>query len=52
MKKDYSGKSIVLSCEVPYEIKESIKRGLKQADKGELKIHAEVMKKYKKWFKV
>ena len=29
--------------------KESIERGMKQADEGQVRPHAEVMKKYKKW---
>ncbi|MBS1600896.1 MAG: hypothetical protein JST75_21930 [Bacteroidetes bacterium] len=29
--------------------KESIERGLKQADQGKITPHKEVMKKYKKW---
>jgi len=29
--------------------KESIERGMKQADEGNVKPHATVMKKYKKW---
>ncbi|CAN5364161.1 hypothetical protein BH10BAC1_BH10BAC1_03030 [soil metagenome] len=37
--------------EMPDDIKQSVERGLKQADKGELKSHSEVMKKYKKWLK-
>ncbi|MBW8050927.1 MAG: hypothetical protein FVQ77_11440 [Cytophagales bacterium] len=31
------------------EQKQSIERGIVQADKGELKSHKEVMKRYKKW---
>lgn len=37
--------------ELPAPVKESVLRGLKQADKGETIAHAEVMKKYKKWLK-
>ncbi|MCW3103994.1 MAG: hypothetical protein JWO09_2434 [Bacteroidetes bacterium] len=37
--------------EMPADIKQSVERGLKQADKGELKSHSDVMKKYKKWLK-
>ncbi len=35
--------------EMPDEIQQSVERGIKQADKGELKSHDVVMKKYKKW---
>jgi hypothetical protein len=37
--------------EMPDEIKQSVEKAMKQADKGELKSHNEVMKKYKKWLK-
>ena len=33
------------------DVKASIKRGVEQADRGELKSHDEVMRKYKKWLK-
>ena len=36
--------------ELPAPLKASINRGLKQADKGEVIPHEEVVKKYKKWF--
>jgi predicted transcriptional regulator len=36
--------------ELPAPLKASISRGLKQADKGEVIPHEEVVKKYKKWF--
>jgi predicted transcriptional regulator len=36
--------------ELPASLKASINRGLKQADKGEVIPHEEVVKKYKKWF--
>lgn len=36
--------------ELPVSLKASITRGLKQADKGEVIPHEEVVKKYKKWF--
>lgn len=36
--------------ELPVTLKASITRGLKQADKGEVIPHEEVVKKYKKWF--
>lgn len=35
--------------ELPDRVKRSAERGLAQADAGELKSHAEVMKKHKKW---
>lgn len=37
--------------ELPDAVKRSAERGIAQANKGELKSHAEVMKKYKKWLK-
>ncbi len=37
--------------ELPDAVKKSAERGLAQADRGELKSHNEVMKKYKKWLK-
>jgi hypothetical protein len=37
--------------ELPDSVKKSAERGLAQADRGEFKSHAEVMKKYKKWVK-
>jgi hypothetical protein len=37
--------------ELPADVKASIERGLKQADKGEGIPHSEVMKKYKKWLR-
>ncbi|MGP8214394.1 MAG: hypothetical protein ACLQQ4_02395 [Bacteroidia bacterium] len=37
--------------ELPAPIKESVTRGLKQAEKGETIPHEQVMKKYKKWLK-
>lgn len=36
--------------ELPASLKSSINRGLKQADKGIVIPHEEVIKKYKKWF--
>jgi predicted transcriptional regulator len=36
--------------ELPASLKASINRGLKQADKGIVIPHEEVIKKYKKWF--
>ncbi len=35
--------------ELPLHVKESVKRGMEQAKRGEIKTHAEVMKKYDKW---
>lgn len=37
--------------ELPSQIKDSVTRGIKQADKGETIPHSEVIKKYKKWLK-
>ena len=37
--------------EMPDEIKQSVERAINQADKGEIKSHSDVMKKYKKWLK-
>ncbi len=37
--------------ELPDAVKKSAERGIAQADRGELKPHAEVMKKYKKWLR-
>jgi len=37
--------------ELPAPIKDSVTRGLKQAEKGETIPHARVMKKYEKWLK-
>jgi predicted transcriptional regulator len=37
--------------EMPDEIKASVKRGLKESEKGLGKPHEEVMKKYRKWLK-
>ena len=34
---------------VPESVRESIERGREQAQRGELKPHADVMKKYEKW---
>lgn len=35
--------------ELPINAQESVKRGMAQAKKGEMKAHKEVMKKYEKW---
>jgi hypothetical protein len=37
--------------ELPDEVKASAERAIKQADRGELKSHKEVMARYKKWLK-
>lgn len=40
-----------LCDEMPDEIKASVKKGLKEFEKGLGKPHEEVMKKYRKWLK-
>lgn len=37
--------------EMPDEIKASVKKGIKESEKGLGKPHEEVMKKYRKWLK-
>jgi ribosomal protein L17 len=47
----FETEDIDLWDEMPAEIKRSVERGIRQADKGELKSNSEVMKKYKKWLR-
>ena len=35
--------------ELPSNVRESVKRGIEQADRGETKTHQEVMQKHTKW---
>ena len=35
--------------DLPESVKESIEKGIEQAEKGDTKPHDEVMKKYSKW---
>ena len=35
--------------ELPLNVRESVKRGMEQAQSGKTKAHTEVMKTYKKW---
>jgi len=51
MKTHLKSLNIDLWDNLPDSVKKSAERGLEQADKGELKLHAEVMKKYKIWLK-
>jgi predicted transcriptional regulator len=37
--------------ELPADVQDSVERGLAQSERGEVRSHAEVMKKYKKWLK-
>ena len=35
--------------ELPQKVQESVKRGMKQAEAGNMKSHKEVMQKYEQW---
>jgi len=49
--KTFAEDEVDLWDEMPDEIKESVKKGLAESEKGLGKPHAEVMKKYRKWLK-